>query len=395
MICALFKSCLVLANRPKHHEKATPFEITASISLANLELHNCDNGTGESCPPISLASSILTPLGLQCYTALFSWKIVFEADQHLYEIIFSACSRQEEDQWRKMIRYLADKETRLLYEDNPRAPEQYPRLLLRPSIHPFAEVFGQPGTIARRLSTRRPATVGAKTATSQVVIRNTHCARSSDRNTSEVAMGRSQTVRLPTRVPALAPRKLERILLEQEMSEVWTKELLPYPGMSSRAESSVRTSANSVMRRLSRATSHSFGRRSASYTGSSVSSKFYEDSGSEDTDSLRRVETRYGLMPLIESPASSTAAGAVTMQTVSSAHTESKEQSHDTRNGQLEDTHPHGTVLDEPRALTSERPHRLSKKRLHSSLSLIRTMSIDGMKAMFNHKENVKAQNAH
>ncbi len=41
--------------------------------------------------------------GLQCHTAPFSWKLVFECDHQLYEIIMTACTPKEEMEWRSRI----------------------------------------------------------------------------------------------------------------------------------------------------------------------------------------------------------------------------------------------------------------------------------------------------
>lgn len=41
--------------------------------------------------------------GLQCHTCPFSWKIVFECDYQLYEILLTACTTKEEDEWRSRL----------------------------------------------------------------------------------------------------------------------------------------------------------------------------------------------------------------------------------------------------------------------------------------------------
>jgi hypothetical protein len=44
-----------------------------------------------------------TSLGLQCHTAPFSWKIVFECDCQLYEMMLTACTPKEEYEWRSRL----------------------------------------------------------------------------------------------------------------------------------------------------------------------------------------------------------------------------------------------------------------------------------------------------
>lgn len=43
--------------------------------------------------------------GLQCHTCPFSWKLVFECDCQLYEIMLSACTIKEEDEWRSRLEF--------------------------------------------------------------------------------------------------------------------------------------------------------------------------------------------------------------------------------------------------------------------------------------------------
>lgn len=65
----------------------------------------------------------------------------------------------------------------------------------------------------------------------------------------------------------LAPPRGERARLEALLSDVWSREILPFPGMTmkSRSENLVRSSASTVMRKLSVASfASSFTKRSAS-----------------------------------------------------------------------------------------------------------------------------------
>lgn len=56
-----------------------------------------------------------------------------------------------------------------------------------------------------------------------------------------------------TRVSFLSPCRMERARLEALLTDVWSREILPFPGISTRlpSERSVRTSASTVMRKLS------------------------------------------------------------------------------------------------------------------------------------------------
>jgi hypothetical protein len=82
-------------------------------------------------------------------------------------------------------------------------------------------------------------------------------------------MMRSQSHASAAHVPTLAPSRSERTKLENGISDIWTRSAIPFPGMGSknRGESSIRASANSVMRKLSMASiASNFSKRSASHT---------------------------------------------------------------------------------------------------------------------------------
>jgi hypothetical protein len=80
-------------------------------------------------------------IGLQCHTAPFSWKLVFECDHRLFEITMSACSPKEELEWRSR---LADHSSRDILD----AGEQGLFTSLTLAIKPLGTVFGKPGECA-------------------------------------------------------------------------------------------------------------------------------------------------------------------------------------------------------------------------------------------------------
>ncbi|KYK56016.1 hypothetical protein DCS_07981 [Drechmeria coniospora] len=70
-------------------------------------------------------------------------------------------------------------------------------------------------------------------------------------------------------MPVLAPARGERARLESLLGDVWSREILPFPGMTARARSEhlVRTSASTVMRKLSVASiTSTFAKKSGSLT---------------------------------------------------------------------------------------------------------------------------------
>lgn len=82
--------------------------------------------------------NMLMVLGLQCHTAPFSWKLVFECDHQLYEMIMTACSPKEEMEWR----------TRLSDVKRPESHDQpSPAFYSSNSLHmkSLGTVFRKPG----------------------------------------------------------------------------------------------------------------------------------------------------------------------------------------------------------------------------------------------------------
>ena len=120
------------------------------------------------------------------------------------------------------------------------------------------------GTIARRISIQRATTVGPMSGLCQVIIKNTSALKET---TSSGSINRSQSLLMTNRIPILAASRAERIRIEALLADVWTREVLPFPGMTSRArnENLVRASANSMMRKLSVASiTSNFTKRSGS-----------------------------------------------------------------------------------------------------------------------------------
>jgi hypothetical protein len=233
MIVMLYRDVLCLASTARHEKMYT---IQACIRLADTSIVGADNGQG-----------------LQCHTAPYSWKLVFECDSKLYEIIMTACSPKEETEWRSGLGR-SDEAT----PDNEDSGS-YSFLAL--DVKSLGPAFGNPGTLARRSSIRRAATLGPHSPR-QVILRNTWDSKDAPTTLPNAPIGRSRSLlSTAARVPILAPSRSERARLEALLSDVWTRDVLPFPGMPSRS----RSSASAVMRKLSVASiTGSFSRRSSS-----------------------------------------------------------------------------------------------------------------------------------
>ncbi|KAI0539713.1 hypothetical protein GGR58DRAFT_524113 [Xylaria digitata] len=241
MVSLLYRNCLCLATAGKVDQVYT---IQACIGLDSIKVEEADNGRG-----------------LQCHTAPFSWKLVFECDHQLYEIIMTACSQKEEMEWR--IRLSTAKQPG---SHEQSAPVFYSSNSL--SMKSLGTVFRKPGSVARRLSIHRATTIGPKSPLCQVILKNTSTVKDTITTNLPSSINRSQSLLTTnSRIPVLAPSRAERARLEASLADVWSRKILPYPGITSRPknEHRVRSSASTMMRKLSAASlTNPFAKRSAS-----------------------------------------------------------------------------------------------------------------------------------
>ncbi|KAJ8129121.1 hypothetical protein O1611_g4512 [Lasiodiplodia mahajangana] len=241
MISLLYRDCLCLATAGKADQIYT---IQACISLDSIKIEQADNGRG-----------------LQCHTAPFSWKLVFECDHQLYEMIMTACSQKEEMEWRTRLCNIRQFDS---HEQSD--PAVYSRNYL--NIKSLGTVFRKPGSVARRLSIHRATTIGPKSPLCQVVLKNTSSIKDTTSTNLPSPINRSQSLLTTnSRIPVLAPPRAERAHLEILLADVWSRKVLPYPGITSRSrnEHRVRSSASTMMRKLSSASlTNPFTKRSTS-----------------------------------------------------------------------------------------------------------------------------------
>jgi hypothetical protein len=225
--------------------------------------------------------------GLQAASALHTWKLCFTIDGNLHELILSACSAVEEEQWKCGL--AGDLDNSLDCMDSSTVPESSIALDLKS----VGVIYGHHGTLARRLSIQRAATVGNRISIHQVIVRNTHNPEELHefRQPSTSSINRSKSHLTTNRIVVLAPKRSERSRLEAMLSDVWTKDKLPYPGMiASRGGQIIRASAGSLVRKLSLASIHTFSRRSGSLT---ISSKKSYETFSEQSRPRERTQPTF------------------------------------------------------------------------------------------------------
>ena len=188
---------------------------------------------------------------------------MFESKGDICELLFSACSQTEEDTWRQHMQALSSQTTHV--SPDHLGPPIEDLAMLRLELKTLGRVFGHPGSLTRRLSIQRAATVGTRSNVCQVIIRNTHNPQNdNDHRTPDI--NRSYSLLTTHRIAMLAPKRAERVRLEQSVVDIWSRDVLPYPGMTvARGAPLLRASAGSLVRKLSRASMHGpFSRRSAS-----------------------------------------------------------------------------------------------------------------------------------
>jgi len=218
---------------------------------------------------------MLTCLGIQCHTTPHTWKLLFEDSGKLYELLIVACSGLEASTWRDHISGRIAVETKHLAEGRNLPIETHSPLT--EEMKNVGKAYGKGTDFVRRSSVHRAATLGPTTEINQVIIKNTQ-AKETPENASTsslpILIPRSQSLATPSHISVLTPRRSERIQLEHVLSDVWTRDALPWPGLGSKwPEYNIRASANHVIRKLSMASiASNFSRRSMSHASISQSS---------------------------------------------------------------------------------------------------------------------------
>ncbi|KAI9759472.1 MAG: hypothetical protein M4579_002312 [Chaenotheca gracillima] len=136
MACILFKSCLILSDV----DNERVYKVVGCIDLRTVRIENTDSGKG-----------------LQCHTAPYSWKIIFESDQQMLEIIVSACSKAEEQTWKSSLNMQIKTERADMLSGESVLGQFNPTVTI--DIKPLAQAFGQPGSVARRISRRNDQSI--------------------------------------------------------------------------------------------------------------------------------------------------------------------------------------------------------------------------------------------
>ncbi|KAJ5998389.1 hypothetical protein N7451_006199 [Penicillium sp. IBT 35674x] len=164
--------------------------------------------------------------GIYCYGCPFSWKILFKDQEESFEFVLSASSATEEKQWKTdILRYLA------ALSEIGRSGAQEPRKysLLTILLVPLDRTQYTVASLARR--SMDAVAISRKSTSQHVVIRKTRCPQAHDEpseSSSEIERPNSPIARTPWVVTA---KRMDRVRLERLISEVYTRDVLPWPGM--------------------------------------------------------------------------------------------------------------------------------------------------------------------
>lgn len=205
--------------------------------------------------------------GLNCYSALFSWKIIFEAGHQIYEVLLSACSATEEEVWRSKITECIAEESKDYDEYSSTKLNIIPVVIS--DIRSLGHVFGRPGTLARRQSLHRPRSTPLPKS-DVIIINNTHALSEVIGSKSTSGLSRSASVLHAGQMTVLSPKRTERNRIESKLTDVWTRDQLAYGLMASGGVR--RRDTSNLMRRLSAVSLVSSARKSMHSLHSSSSS---------------------------------------------------------------------------------------------------------------------------
>lgn len=224
---------------------------------------------------------------MTCHSALFSWKIIFEAGHRIYEVLVSACSAKEEAVWRKQILDRAVAESRDYHEYSSTNLDLFAST--NSDVKPIGTIFGRPGTLVRHQSLHRSGS-DPKSDIVNVIIKNTHAlSEVIHTQSSAPSINRSVSVLNMNRVAVFSPKRSERNSIEVKLADVWTKDMLTFglmnPSIRKRADPSnliKRLSVVSLVSTVARKSMHSL----QSYGSHSEASSIQSLESREDDDDV-------------------------------------------------------------------------------------------------------------
>ncbi|TPX20393.1 hypothetical protein DIZ76_016281 [Coccidioides immitis] len=225
MVCALFDSYILLATSSSDREK---FRVMAIIHIRGSRLEEPANG-----------------IGLHCSGTPYSWKLIFTFEHSLVELIFSACSEKEETEWLRnlIIQINPEQEARSETVGQP-----VRNSFIYFALKPLQAVIlnGRLLSVARRSSIHGTLITTGSPDYLPIHIKGTTALPTNQ--ATRPPLGRSQSVQNSRRDIVLAPKRQKRVKMEKRLVDIWTRDVVPYPGMPlGIGESFMRTSTDVLM----------------------------------------------------------------------------------------------------------------------------------------------------
>ncbi|KAL4778324.1 hypothetical protein BJX76DRAFT_362833 [Aspergillus varians] len=211
MVCILFKHHFFLAKMNDEYRKLRPL---ACLYISDVRIDSLTNGKG--CD----------------YFCAFSWKLLFHLHDEKFELVLSASSAAEEKQWKTGILKSAAASV-----DVPNAVSSELRgsSFLALDLAPEEETSIITPQLSRRPSLQTLGTIGMQRVRSSlqpVIIRKTHCPHKHGQ--MQQIDGELERSKVPPLVPqpfTITASRQDRIRLERTILHIYTRDVLPYPGM--------------------------------------------------------------------------------------------------------------------------------------------------------------------
>lgn len=170
----------------------------------------------------------------------------------IYELILSACSEKEAVQWKEHLLKKQSMDGTYPSNESGGIYQDVSKVHLPLKQFSSMNLTGQTSNLTRRSSVHGELVESNQSNECvRLFIKGTQALVND--TTAEVSrLGRSQSVHNSRQIAILAPKRQDRVRLERWLCDIWTSDILPYPGMPPvRGEHLIRSSAESLLRRLS------------------------------------------------------------------------------------------------------------------------------------------------
>lgn len=190
--------------------------------------------------------------GLYSLAAPHSFKLAFQADQHLYEVIVTASSSDEQNAWRTAIHERILAENDRVLRSGPAVHDFLAPLSME--IEPVGSVFRHGRVLSRRTSLGRVSSSGSRSPSKfrQVIIRS-NLDSEAPSLLEPLSLIRTRSMVNTERLHVLTPRISDRLLFAEALADVWTTDRLPILGLQIGKHSlhAPTRSASKMMKKLS------------------------------------------------------------------------------------------------------------------------------------------------